>query len=193
MNYKKRLFLSFVGPSGSGKSTCYKYAEEALNAYNYDCYRIDIAEPLREIQEFAYNRFYKQSPGWYADPTTFKQDGKLLGFLAAHFEEDLVVPVIKYLEFQSKAGNIAFINTDCRNNCYKQMKQLGFKFIYVQSYFDLIVQRRKNRGDLTEFDYSIACEQTNKIIPEFTIHNNGRLEELRNNIFNLVRTLVNQQ
>ena len=70
----KPLLISFVGPSGSGKTTAAKYAEEFLRREDVCASKLDVAEPLRSIQAFAYQKFGRPNPGDANKPETFLQD-----------------------------------------------------------------------------------------------------------------------
>lgn len=188
---KKNLFVSFFGSSGSGKSTCYKYAKSFLSAKGYTCHNLNVALPLRTIQFFAYCAFGKKCKN-PLDPN-FEQDGKLLGFLAQHFKERLSLIFEKGIkEHLHKNDNkkLAIINTDCRNNAYKTLKKLGFVFIKVEVSEKVLMDRRRERGDLTAFDHRSAVEQTNEIKEAYCISNDGTFEELKENIYKTLDKLV---
>ena len=183
------LKICFFGPSGSGKSTCYPYAREffynsRMNARR-DVRRCDVAQPLREIQTQVYSQLGLPSPGDSRLPETFQQDGKLLSFLSEHYQNSLrslTENRLKLLEQQGHPFETVIINTDCRNNMYSIFKDHGFKFIKVEVKPETLTQRRLQRGDLTLFDYSVAVEQLDQIIPDFVITNDDSLESLKQKI-----------
>lgn len=187
----KQFKIAFVGPSGVGKSTAYVFAASYLRDNGYDVWSCNVALPLRKIQKYAYTTFYLRNPG---DPCEFdfRQDGKLLAFLANHFEKQL--PDDFKRRFQSivayKFSHLAIINTDCRNNMYPTLKKLGFIFVRIFAESEILAWRRKERDDLTNYDLGATVEQTNTIEVLRTIQNNGTKKELRNSIELLIQKLL---
>lgn len=177
---KNKLLISFFGPSGAGKTTCYKYASEFLKNYGFEAYRVDIAYPLRRIQSFSYELFGKNCPGKSEEPENFKQDGTLLGFLAKHFEKNFEYSARKAIfEICGRCiDNYAIINTDCRNNTYQILKELGFIFVKVTADKNVLAKRLALRKDLTSFDYKANVEKYNIIQSAYIIDNSDTLENL---------------
>ena len=186
----KPLLISFVGPSGSGKTTAAKFAVECLGGRGICTARLDVAEPLREIQAFAYARFGRPSPGDSGKPETFLQDGELLGFLAGHFENFLQSSFCKRFNkllaaidaqhpgwFPDKRTRNAIINADCRDNTHEYLKSLGFIFIRLQVSEETRSKRLQRRSDLSEGVVSI--DTTGHISEAIIIKNDGSLSELK--------------
>lgn len=185
-----QLRISFVGPSGVGKSTAFGLAKEVLEARSFEVVRRDVALPLRQIQNFAYDVFDKASPGEADVPETFKQDGALLQALARHFEADLGPAFSKRMDRLTGANNVAVINTDCRNNTYLTLKALGFKFVRIEVSDDVLETRRVARGDLSKFNYQAAVEAYDQIVPTHVITNNGDLNSFQEQIANVINRLI---
>ena len=189
----KNLLVAFVGPSCAGKSTCYEYALPELVRLGYLAFRCDVAIPLRCIQQFAYRQFGLASPGYADVPTEFKQDGKLLAFLAKHFEERLgprLAFEVEAIQTQNHQELVAIINTDCRNNAYESLKKLGFVFVWVGASPNNLEKRRTERGDLTPFNPEATVEQTGHIHPRHYIFNNGTKEGLGDLVREIIRRII---
>lgn len=187
-----QLLISFIGPSGSGKSTCYNFAEKYLSELGYQIFRCDVAYPLRLLQNNAYLFFELGYPGDPYLPDKYKQDGVLLGFLAKHFENRLSIctknRVKLLLSYQNRS--VCIINTDCRNNAYQDLADLGFIFIKLEVDQGILKQRRLARRDTTNFDYSASVEQFDKITPQLNIPNNGSLENLEREVRSVIDKIL---
>lgn len=189
-----RLLISFTGPSGAGKSTCYKYAENLLRL-GYQVHQLDVARPLRLVQNYAYGIFDKDSPGDPDDPINFKQDGALLSFLAKHFENVLGAYFLKKFTTitameKTSVQPMAIINTDCRNNLYDLLDSLGFVFVGLEVRPDILTNRRATRGDLSPYDEQKSVEQYDRIKTSHTISNNGTLEELEKQVHDIILKII---
>lgn len=186
------LRLSFFGPSGSGKSTCFRMAEDAIRERTgWHVYRADVAKPLREIQWAAYLKMGLVEP-WHSEDD-MPQDGQLLSFLASHFEPRLGKACCSFVDSVSQsrpARDAAFVNTDCRNNAYDALHDLGFWFVRVEAAADIIRERIARRGDSTPYDPSAAVEQIDKIRPHWTLHNDGTLDELRERVGCMIQAAI---
>ncbi len=185
------LLLSFVGPSGAGKSTTYQFVENYLRTQGFSVLRRDVARPLRAMQCSLYTHLDLSSPGDPDIPETFKQDGALLGMLAAHFAQPLVDLFAH--QVQRDLGSTpkqAIINTDCRNNAYSTLKDLGFIFVRLEVTPEILSVRRAARGDLTPFDHTKAVEAYDQIIPAHTLRNEGTLADLRMGVESVLETLL---
>ena len=189
-----KIFVSFIGPSGSGKSTCRQFAEKYLRERGYDVYHVDVAAPLRQIQTYAYELFTKKSQD--ATALDYKQDGRLLQFLAEHFEDRLgptFKASIKEILDYCPSKKIAIINTDCRNNAYKTLKELGFVFIRLTVPPILLAVRQMARGDLTKSDHHSSVEQYDTIEYSHEIDNVGSLDDLEKNVYQVLDLVCNEK
>jgi len=179
---EKRVLLSFVGPSGSGKTTAAKYANANLIKLGYSVCRIDVAEPLRLIQNYAYKLFGRPWTGMVLQPESYVQDVKLLGFLAGHFKEYLGPTFEKRLElllYDDKSNFV--INADCRNNTYQCLKDLGFIFIRLETSPSTRISRLKKR-DGSYNKLMLAVDATDEVKEDFIIINNFNLSHLEDKI-----------
>ncbi len=181
---KSELRVCFFGPSGSGKSTCFRFAEDAMReriAGKPQIARADVAAPLREAQWSVYLKMGLIPGGMMTKPDQMPQDGRLLSFLASHFENGLGPTCASWVESMSKAcdGHIAFVNTDCRNNAYESLHDAGFWFVRVMTDDRLVRERLAERGDIAPYDSRSEVERTDDIEPHSTIRNDGTLDELR--------------
>lgn len=185
--------ISFYGPSGSGKSTCFEYALPVLESLGFEVYRCDVAYPLRRIQNYAYELFGKAKPGNPEDPVKFRQDGAFLSFLANHFSDRLGPLFEKRAEEllgRPSHKAIALVNTDCRNNAYPVLAEMGFRFVKIEVRADILDVRRKERGDITYTDYEAEVEKYNLISPANVIWNNGTKDFLKKMVEEAVLALV---
>lgn len=188
------VLIAFVGPSGVGKTTAYRFAHEHLLAREYIPVRVDVAEPLREIQAFAYRRFGRSDPGNPRQPDVFQQDGKLLQALAQHFEGDLGPDVTWRVQqvLKLRPGHIAVINTDCRDNAYPALKALGFTFVRLEAESRLRTARRLRRGDLNPADPDHPIERTWLVKADYHILNEGSETELSDRIAEVIAAICDR-
>lgn len=180
---KSGIRVAFVGPSGSGKSTCLKYAFNIIRDTYYPIivHRADVATPLHEIQHEAYGKFgiVTREGG--------RQDGKLLAFLAEHFEPYLGSHFIRQVnETSSNDILAAFVNTDCRDNAYTTLYDAGFWFIKMKTPPSLIKERLDKRGDFTEPPIGSSVESTGEIVPHWWITNDGSLDALQAEVIHAI-------
>lgn len=165
--------ISLFGQSGSGKSTAAEILRRVIEEKNpkRKVVKLNVAEPLHAIQAFAYKQFGRENTG---------QDGKLMQFLASHFERELEPTFIKRLD--SHKGDPVVINSDCRNNAYGYLKEAGFVFVEIKAAPEVRIERLGQRGDIGRYDQSKAIEQTGKMQADWVVENNGTVEELENKI-----------
>lgn len=198
--------ICFFGESGAGKTTAAQIAAELLNT-RYHVIRCDIAEPLREIQNFCRKTFGLPLSGNPSNPQGFASDGPLLSFLAKHFETNLQATFETKLNDQILAFQMASVaretdkftapdgiqrrkmtwyavNADCRNNCYDLLKRLNFSFIKIETSEENRKKRVSSR-DLNLFPAS-SVENIDQIVASHYLNNDGCKDALRENI----RTLL---
>lgn len=89
-----------------------------------------------------------------------------------------------------KNDTILLLNADCRNNAYPTLKNEGFTFVRVDTNPYLRLSRLQERQDITSADLSSNIEQIDQIVADYTIDNNGSLEDLKKNIENLLDKLA---
>jgi len=186
---RNALSICFFGPSGSGKSTCFEMARDAMLDRldlrdGARVHRADVAEPLHDIQRAAYDRLGLDSTG---------QDGRLLSFLADHFGPHLGTAIRSLVDRACESRRpceVAFVNTDCRNNAYDTLHELGFWFVRVAAPEGTVRDRLSARGDTTPHNPSAAVEQIGKIAARWTINNGGSLGELREQVGNVVQAAI---
>ncbi len=179
MSFPDRLRLCFFGKeSGVGKSTAGALAYDYLSfeIKTHSVYRLNVAQPLHDIQSFAYQRFNLESTG---------QDGRLLQFLAAHFQARLGPTFQANLDhLESLATKTIIINSDCRNNTYPVLKDRSFIFIEV-----LRPRPIARIGDSSQFNKDHPVEFTSQIVPDLRLDNSGTLEDLRPRLTSLLHHL----
>lgn len=188
---RSELRICFFGPSGSGKSTCFAFAEDAIHEHINRGLRVihaDVARPLHESQRLV----YLQMGLIPHDAIEIPHDGKLLSFLASHFESHLGPIFMSYVEGMSVAyyKHVAFVNTDCRNNSYKALHDAGFWFVRVKTGESVIRERLTERGDITPYDPLSDVERSDGIKPHLTMRNDGTLDELRANVNRAVQDAI---
>jgi len=182
--------ICFFGPSGSGKNTVGYTAEHIIyEKYGVDAIRVghlNIAEPLHYIQSHIYETLGLKNQ---------TQDGKLLQFLIEHFGMKTICDVfVKELDksvdiFHPDVSPTFVLNTDCRNNAYPILKENGFIFIRIETKPEIRVRRLKNRKDITPANLNKELEQTNQIIADYTIDNNGTLQDLEEEVRKVIKQL----
>ncbi len=183
----KIIKLSLFGPSGSGKTTSEKIIKQIVKEKydNHKVISVNVAQPLHEIQKFAYKKFDLVNGG---------QDGVLLQFLANHFENYLGKACVKRIKskikLHSEKGNLIFLNSDCRNNAYQDLKQEGFLFIRIFTQPRLIKKRLRKRQDITYFDPEKGIEQINKIKQNYFVNNSGSIQKLKDNLKRLLKQIT---
>jgi len=191
---QSEIRICFFGPSGSGKSTCFEFARDAVRghiAHPPKIVRADVASPLREAQWLVYLKMGLIRGDMMTKPDQMPQDGKLLSFLASHFENNLGPACAAWVESMSEAHRrcIAFINTDCRNNAYESLHDAGFWFVRVKADEKSIRERLAERGDLAPYPKS-EVERTDGIEPHFTVQNDGTKDELRETVSCAVQAAI---
>jgi len=192
---RSALKICFFGSSGSGKSTCFEMARGEISdrvGEGVRVYRADVAAPLREIQWSAYMKMGLVDPRENSFEG-MRQDGALLAFLAGHFEPHLGKACCAFVEGVSRAHparDAAFVNTDCRNNAYDSLHDLGFWFVRVAADENVMRERLAGRRDITPYDMSAAVEQIDRIEPHWTVENNGTLDELREQVGCVVQAAI---
>lgn len=180
----KIIKLCFFGPSGSGKSTVADIAKKILIQQNYVVKKVNVGEPLHQIQDYIYTTFNLANTG---------QDGPLLQFIAQRFETSLgptFLKKIKNIEFINQSHSLVIINSDCRNNSYQYLKELGFKFIRVSTSESNIISRLEVRGDVSLAQKNHSVEQTSEIVTDYFLDNNDSVEDLQNKVINLLHNIT---
>ncbi|MBT6052428.1 MAG: hypothetical protein HOG49_36970 [Candidatus Scalindua sp.] len=116
------------------------------------------------------------------------QDGELLQYLAEKFEKDLgpkcVDRVRKFV--YAYQGKVICVNSDCRNNAYKCLKDNGFVFVRIQTDPSIRSSRLSKRGDITIANNSNSVEGIDQIEANYTIFNDGTLDSLNEHIRDLL-------
>jgi len=192
---RSALKVCFFGPSGSGKSTCFDMAKsEIADRVSADIrvYRADVAAPLRAIQWGAYMKMGLVDPRENSFEN-MRQDGELLAFLAGHFEPHLGKACYAFVDSVSQAHparDAAFVNTDCRNNAYDSLHDLGFWFVRIATDENVVQKRLAGRQDISPYDMSAAVEQIDRIEPHWTVENNGTLDELREQVGCVIQAAI---
>ena len=181
MNCTKPIKIAFIGPSGSGKSTASKlardYFEKEMPSY-WVC-ECNVAEPLHIMQRKIYGVMGIESRS---------QDGELLQYLAAKFENELGPKYIEKVDniVSAYQGKVVCINSDSRNNSYKYLKENGFIFVRIGTDNNVIAGRLPNRKDITIADSKNSVEGIGQIESDHVISNNGTLGELNEHIRKLL-------
>ena len=119
------LKICFLAPSEYGKNTAVK-----LLSSRYSVHNIKLAEPLYHLQNYFYSFIGKEMSG--------EQDGELLQYLGKKIRAECPQFLIKeFITELHRANNFRGIitNDDCRPPDYPTLKELGFIFIKINSYF----------------------------------------------------------
>ncbi len=163
--------ICFIAPSGYGKSTAIKILSE-----RYPIKNIKIGEPLYTLQE----KFYK----FIGKEMKSEQDGELLQFLGAKIRKEN--PTFLLEEFSKKVKECGedyiITNDDCRPPDYEHLKNEGFIFVEIVGF-------KHDRNDHTPVDNKNSLEWQNPIICDFKVENLKKIENFRENLFNLMKKL----
>jgi len=189
MNYTKPkpkpIKIAFIGPSGSGKSSASKLAKAYLEyeGTSYWVWECNIAKPLHTMQR----RIYE-----IMDIESRSQDGELLQYLAAKFEKELGPKYIEKVDsiVYAYQGRVICLNSDCRNNSYKYLKESGFIFVRIGTDDNIIAERLPNRNDITIADSKNSVEGIDQIEIDHLISNNGTLGELNRSVKLLIKKII---
>jgi|APSaa5957512622_1039677.scaffolds.fasta_scaffold89475_2 hypothetical protein len=180
--------IAFVGPSGSGKSTASTlakaYLEKEMPLY-WIC-ECNVAKPLHLMQRKIYEVM------GVIDIKSRNQDGELLQYLAAKFEKELGPKYIEEVDniVSAYQGKVVCINSDCRNNSYKYLKENGFIFVRIGTDDNIIAERLPNRKDITKADSKKSVEGIDQIEIDHLISNNGTLGELNSSVKLLIKKII---
>lgn len=177
--------IAFYGLSGSGKTTAIEYikGEHKKIIPGYKIVILNVGEPLHKIQAYAYELFAMENRG---------QDGKLLQFLAKHFEERLGPTFLYRLDKildSEKNEKLLIVNGDVRNNAYPFLREANFLFIHVLAKPEAIGKRLKLRGDVARFNTRDDVEWIDEIKGDFVLENYGTIGEYKKKIDSLVKKL----
>jgi len=185
MIYTKPIKISFFGPSGSGKSTASQLSRKIFSKLlpSHWFKKCDVAEPLHLIQNYIYDKMGIQN---------LSQDGELLQFLAKRFEDNLGHKCIDKVKdvVHTYQGKVICVNSDCRNNAYKYLKDNGFIFIKIETKPSMRGERVVERGDITIADKKSRVESTNKIEADYVISNNGSLPQFKSSLEEVIKKII---
>jgi len=178
INPTKPIKLSFFGPLGSGKSTASHFSRdifrELLPLYWFK--KCNVAEPLYLIQNYVYSTMGVQNP---------LQDSKFLKYIAKKFEDDLGPRCVRKARgvAYTYQGKVVCVNSDCRNNAYRSLKDDGFIFIKVRAKLSVRSGRIIERGDVT-------IAGIDQIKADYSISNNGSLSQFKISIEKVIKKII---
>jgi len=163
---KEKYLISFFGKSGSGKSTAAEIAMDYLNKQGIKSEKMGVAQPLHQMQKTCYGVLGIEMQG---------QDGRLLQFLAGHFEEEMLKNFEMRLDgLLGYPGSLVIINHDCRDNAYGLLRRKGFVFVKIVADDLIRSQRLKTRRDVSRGDMPSEI-----IKADYQITNNGPVDEFK--------------
>jgi hypothetical protein len=191
--------IAISGKANSGKDTIAKLfieAYEILNDEAPDFEFASFAEPIKEMVRLMFpktkkNILYGPSenrnkiiPGAFKDgqPLTYRRLLQDLGTeVGRAYKEDIWLDVLDYkLEKAQKKGRDFFIIADCRfYNEIKHLKDNNYILVRVKRDSSLFM----NHASETEQD-SISDNEFN-----FIIDNNGTIEDLKEKVINILKTI----
>ncbi len=174
------------GHSGSGKSTTAALLRGSFEERGQSVAVLKLAKPLYDLQKEFYRLVGKE-----LDPD--EQDQILLESIASHLRR--ISPTSLVDDFSRRLALTTadvVINDDLRDPYvdYPALKQLGFRFVRVQSIEGLRRARLAQRSDLTVVFHSQSSAQIDLIQPDFKLDNNGDMDELRRKIADLADQLI---
>lgn len=189
-NFKimKKIILGFVGELGAGKTVICNYLKDKYSANSYR-----FSDPLRDVL----NRVYLEQ--------SRENMQNLSTILRAQFGQDLLAKIMANDADKDK-GEIVTVDGVRRFPDIEYLLKLdGFYLVYVttdsKTRYERIVSRNQNPGESdisyeqflesekSEADISIkdVSKQAN-----FTIENNGSIENLYNKIENILNEIKNK-
>ena len=174
---KEKYLISFFGKSGSGKSTAAELVREYLDEQGIRSEKIGVAQPLHEMQKACYSVLGIEVVG---------QDGKLLQFLAGHFEKEMLKNFEERLKvILNYQGRLVIINHDCRDNAYEILRRNGFIFVKIVTDDLNRSLRLDKRLDVSRGDVSSEV-----IKPDYWVDNNGTINELEESLIIILTNLL---
>lgn len=167
--------IGFTGKMGSGKSTAIQHLKDKYTVCN-----IKFAQPLYDIQEYAYRRIHDV----YTRPADFVKDRKLLQFLGTEWGRGMVGDTVWVDLWKKEISNRGQYNSlfevdelitcdDIRfDNEAEAIKALGGILVRIES------DKANQRIDTTSGIVNHPSEQgiSEKYI-DFTIENNDSIKE----------------
>ena len=170
--------LAFTGRMGSGKSTAIKILEKIQPR---PIVTVKFAQPLYDIQEFAYKRIGSV----YTRPDSFIKDRKLLQWLGTEWgreivDKDIWVNIWKQAVKEYKDQDVLVVVDDVRflNECLAT-QEMGGMVILIQN-------RRHLKEGLKDHISESGVPLKNL---DVVVQNEGTLEEFENELVKLVKIL----
>lgn len=170
--------LAFTGRMGSGKSTAIKILKKIQPR---PIVVVKFAQPLYDIQEFAYKRIGSV----YTRPDNFIKDRKLLQWLGTEWgreivDKDIWVSIWKEAVKKYKDQDVLVVVDDVRflNECLATQKMGGMVI--------LIQNRRHLKEGLKDHISESGVPLKNL---DVVVQNEGSLEEFENELVKLVKIL----
>lgn len=170
--------IVFYGGAGAGKSTA---AEYMVTTHGYR--QVPIAETLKNVA----------AEIWGEGARTDRDKLQRLGVAVREIDEDAWIN--KFVDLTFDIGQF-IVNDDCRfPNEYWKLKELGFVFVRILSNESTRVDRLLRIDKLQdhsqlehESETALTGMEATKagIVPDYTIFNNGSLEELHTQIENVL-------
>lgn len=172
--------IVFYGGAGAGKSTA---ADILTNEFDYK--KVSFATPLKAIVADLWGT---------EDPKTKREYPQQLGVAVRDIEPDTWANLL-FAEVDNNP-DVEWVNDDCRfPNEYWGLKERGFIFVRVLASESLRVDRLLRIGKLNdtsqlehESETALVGMKATKegIVDDYTIFNNGDMDELRQNIANVL-------
>lgn len=184
---KKSKLIAFTGTMGCGKTT----AIQTLRDYakSTGVFNVKFAQPLYDIQEAIYERIESV----HTRPADFVKDRKLLQWLGTDWGRDTISETLWVDLWQSQVKRMmdSYVNAvitcdDVRyDNEGETVKSLGG-----------IIIKLVREGDTNVLGNGIVAHKSESGIDskyvDFTVHNNGTLEEFKKSLSNVYNEIFNR-
>lgn len=174
------MIIAFTGSMGAGKSTAIKVLEQT----GYTTQLVKFAAPIYDIQEY----IYKRIESVYTRPADFVKNRTLLQYIGTDFGRSLSQSlwVDIWMEEVDNALTEIVVCDDCRfDNEAEAIKAMGGIIIKITS--DKNVERITTANGIANHASEAGI---NPKFVDYTIENNGTLEEYENKLKSLYEKLL---
>lgn len=183
-----KKLIGFSGGYGVGKSTAIQLLKEAVS-YGTPFRLVKFAQPLYDIQEMVYNRISSV----YERPADFKKDRTLLQWLGTDWgrgtiSESLWIDIWRAEAKQRLGLNAMVVCDDCRfDNEAEAIHELGGIVIRITR--DDGAKHAEGGTGIQNHASEAGLRACNI---DYTIANNGSLEDFKNSLSKLYKQLAAQ-
>lgn len=173
--------IAFTGSMGSGKTTA---IQELLASHRGDQVNVKFAQPLYDMQEYAYGRI----DSVYTRPTDFVKDRKLLQWIGTEWGRDTISKTLWVDLWKAEVEKYKLTDTivTCDDVRFDNEAET------IRSLSGIIIRLETNQARIAAGNgsntHSSEAGISNQFV-KFTVHNNGSLEEFKNNLRTVYREI----